>query len=219
MSDRLRIGHIWFDLAGTLMVRTPEYTRVLDELRYSTYSEVTGKPVDDFLVEEFEEMYEKHGSNSLVFAGLGMPGDFWVRRMDRIDKDRYYYPIPEVYETLDQLRHVCPISLFSNGHSIGMEDMLRRVEIDLHWFTYVLTGDDIPNRKPALDGFERIIAQTQLSPGEILYVGDRVKADILPAKQLNLQTALVWSESPEADYSLLRFEELLLVVGEGVAVY
>ena len=66
-------------------------------------------------------------------------------------------------------------------------------------------------RKPALDGFHAMVERSRLSAGQLLYVGDRIDADIKPAKQVGIQTCLVWSESPEADYSFKHFEDLLTI--------
>ncbi|GAA3216522.1 HAD family hydrolase [Dactylosporangium siamense] len=43
--------------------------------------------------------------------------------------------------------------------------------------------------KPAVAFFERLLAETNCEPDEILYVGDRLDNDIRPAQALNIQTA------------------------------
>jgi putative hydrolase of the HAD superfamily len=78
-------------------------------------------------------------------------------------------------------------------------------------FTYVLSGDDIPERKPALHGFRKMIELSNLPPNEVMYVGDRVDVDIKPAKQLGMTTCLVYSQSDEADYSVESFPELTTI--------
>ena len=108
------IQHIWFDMDGTLTVHTPEFDKVHDALRYKTYSEVVGRPVDDQLMAEFNELYAKYASNSAVFSSLGKPSDFWMHHYATIDQNDFYEPIPDVYETLEKLRTTVPISLFTN---------------------------------------------------------------------------------------------------------
>ena len=56
---------------------------------------------------------------------------------------------------------------------------------------------------------EEEIKKSHLPPEEILYVGDRVKVDVLPAKELGIKTCLVWDKSDEADYSFEKFEDIL----------
>lgn len=132
-----------------------------------------------------------------------------MQYFDQIDQGRYYEPVPEIYNTLDILRDSVKISLFTNAK---LENTLRTLEvinIDSNWFTHVISGDDIKARKPALDGFYRVIEKSGIPPKSILYVGDRVDVDILPANQLGLQTCLVYGQSSEANYSFLKFDELL----------
>ena len=83
------------------------------------------------------------------------------------------------------------------------------INIDYNWFTHVISGDDMKAQKPALDGFYRVIEKSGIPPKSILYVGDRVDVDILPANQLGLQTCLVYGQSSEANYSFVKFDELL----------
>lgn len=203
------IKHIWFDMDGTLTVHTDDFHKVHNELRHKAYSDVTGRPVTPELIEEFNELYKKCGSNSRTFAELGKPSGFWMEYYDQIDQDKYYEPIPEVYNTLDRLRKSVPISLFTNASLENAHRTLEVVKIDPNWFTYIVSGDDVKARKPEPDGFYVIKDKSGVPAENILYVGDRVKVDILPAKQLGLQTCLVYGSSPEADYSFSNFDGLL----------
>lgn len=71
------IKHVWFDLDGTLTTHSDSFEKAHNELRYRAYSDVTGKPVDEKLIQEFEALYKKCGSNSAVFTSLGKPSGFW----------------------------------------------------------------------------------------------------------------------------------------------
>jgi FMN phosphatase YigB (HAD superfamily) len=46
----------------------------------------------------------------------------------------------------------------------------------------------------------------------ILYVGDSVEKDVLPAKEVGILSGLLWSVSPEADYCFTSFKEILGVL-------
>jgi len=56
---------------------------------------------------------------------------------------------------------------------------------------------------------EEEIKKSHLPPEEILYVGDRVKVDVLPAKEVGMKTGLVWDKSEKADYSFEKIEDIL----------
>lgn len=208
-----KINHVWFDLDGTITVQTPAFHEAHDNLRYETYAEIVKKPVTPELKEEFEELYRRSGSNSAAFTSLGVPSGYWMERFNKlIDTGNFYEPDERVYGTLEKLKDIVPISLFTNNSPTGIAHSLSSVGVNQAWFTYVLSGDDIAERKPALEGFHKMIAKTGIPADELLYVGDRIKVDIAPAKAVGAQTCLVWSESNEADYSAPNFTELLTIV-------
>ena len=50
------IKHIWFDFSDTLVKLDQQ---MHDQLRYSSYAEVVKKPLDENLIEEYQEMLKK----------------------------------------------------------------------------------------------------------------------------------------------------------------
>ncbi len=207
----LMVKHIWFDIEETLTRRSDKFNEAHDMLRYKTYAEVIGKPLTEELKQEFEKLYAKHGSNSAIFRSLGCASDFWQIRFNALDKAKYYKPIKTVYTTLEKLKEKVPISIFTNLKPDGVESTLKIIKVNKKWFKFIITGDDIQERKPALDGFYEMIKKSGLSSKEILYVGDRVSVDILPAKKVGMKTCLVWDKSNEADYSFEKFEDILSI--------
>ena len=205
------IKHIWFDIEGTLTIRSDEFNKAHNQLRYKTFAEIVGKPLTEELKQKFEKLYAKCGSNSAVFRSLGCTSDFWQIRFNTLDKTKFYKPIKTVYTTLEKLKEKISISIFTNLKPDEIENILKIIQIDKGWFTFIISGDDIKERKPELDGFYEIIKRTGLPPAEILYVGDRVSVDIIPAKKVGMKTCLVWDKSNEADYSFEKFEDILSI--------
>jgi len=205
------IKHIWFDVDGTLVTHSEEFNKAHNQLRYKLYSEVINKPVTESLQQEFEVLYKKYGSNSLVFRSLGCASDFWMKHFELIDKTKYYYPNEAIYKTVEKLKDKVLISVFTNLTTEGTKNTLKILKIDPSWMTYYLSGDDVKERKPDLNGFYKIIELSKLPAEEILYVGDRISTDITPAKKVGIKTCLVWSQSNEADYSFEKFEDLLTI--------
>lgn len=203
------IRHVWFDLEGTLTIRSDEFNEAHNQLRYETYAEVIGKPLTEDLKQEFEQLYAKYGSNSAVFRSLNRASDFWQKRFNKLDKITYFKPVKTIYTTLEKLKEKVLISLFTNMKPNEIEKTLKIIKIEKTWFTFIISGDDIRERKPALDGFYEMIKRSGLPPEKILYVGDRVKVDVSPAKEVGMKTCLVWSKSDEADYSFLNIENIL----------
>ena len=70
----------------------------------------------------------------------------------------------------------------------------------------IATSDDWGVSKPSLGFFRKMIEVSPFGPGEILYVGDRLDNDIMPAARLGLRTALInrgpwamiWQDDPAA---------------------
>jgi len=205
------IKHVWFDLDGTLTVQTSAFHEAHDALRYNTYAEAIGKPRSAQLAEEYEALYRKHGSNSAVFRSLGLPSDYWSLRAQTMEPAQFYTPVPEVYKTLERLATIVPISLFTNSKPGSVVDKLKVINVDKAWFTYIITGDDVKERKPAPEGFHLMVKKSLLPAEALLFVGDRVDVDIKPAKSVGMKTCLMWGESPEADYSFQSFRDLLSI--------
>ncbi len=205
------IKHVWFGLDGTLTINTPEFHKIHNDLRYRTYSKTVKKPLTEELKQEYESLYKKHGGNSAVFCSLGFPSDYWQKHFNTLDEVKLYKPEPQVREALEKLKDMVPISIFTNFKPDKTLRILAVIEIKPAWFTYILTGDDVKARKPALDGFYAMIEKSKLPPAQILYVGDRINTDIKPAKSVGIKTCLLWDKSDEADYSFNNFEDIFKI--------
>lgn len=206
------IKHIWFDMQGTLIVHTPEFNEAHDGLLHKAYAEAIGKPLTDEVKKEFKDLYEQKSTNSALFASLGLPYEYWQNLFNTLDETKFYKPEAKVFGTLEKLKDILPISIFSNSQLSRILSSLEAIGVDPAWFTHIISADDIREPKPALEGFLLMIEKSQLLPGEVLYVGDRVEGEIVPAHRVGVQTALVWDESEKADYSFRSFEEILDIV-------
>lgn len=205
------IKHVWFDFANTLFKYTPEYKRVHDELLYKTYSQVVKRPVAKELKREYNALYEKYKTNSHVFISLGKDPDFWVATQAKLKKENYIdhsIDLPSLFRKIRKKR--IKISLFTNGLREEVLRILPHLHLSLQDFDHLLTGEMV-EKKPSLDGFYKIIELSGVKPQEILYVGDRIPAEILPAKKVGLKTALVWSDKQktEADFTLDHISEVI----------
>lgn len=209
---RASIHHIWFDLAGTLYEETPKFNKVHDQFRFETYAKLQNITDLKQAEREFLELYQKHGSNSAVFRALGQPSSYWMKALDNMDFTAVLNPNPEISETLAKLKNEVPISLFTNfvRHRIG--GLLNHLEISPDDFTHILTGDDITERKPHLEGFYKMVKLSGLPANQILYIGDRLEVDVKPAKAVGMQTGLLYGKSDEADYSFESFKDILGVI-------
>ena len=210
------IRHVWFDFAGTLYKETPELQAARDVVRYSEYAKITHLTDLDEAKNQYDALLAEAGSNSAVFSSLGKPDDYWQRISEGVDLTAYIKPDPVITETLRELSSSLPISIFTNFRLQRVTRMLQTLEISPQFFTHVLTGDNVQARKPDLDGFKQMIVLSEVPANEIIYIGDRVSADVAPAKVLGIVTCLVWQQSVEADYSTVDFSRLPEIIRQAV---
>lgn len=200
----IMIKHIWFDFAGTLFKHTPEYEKVHNELRYKTYAEIVDKEVSQELIDEFEGLYKKHKSNSQTFISLGKHPNFWGSIQKQADKAKYIQNSVDYQALFQRLRQRgVKISLFTNALGKEVLRVLPHLGLASEDFDHLLTGEAV-KKKPSLDGYYQVIKLSAVEPSQTLYVGDRIEAEILPAKKAGLKTALVWTKEKDtpADYEL-----------------
>lgn len=200
------IKHVWFDFSETLASINEEHEKFL----YATYAQAVNKPVSPELINEYKEQYKKHKSNSAVFtSGLGLAPGYWQEKVHSADFGKMYsLKDPIIPQVLDAIRKKVPISIFSN---MKMEKLLPHIGLDPSWFTYFISGSDFKNPKPALDGFYKMVEVTGLPAENILFVGDSVEKEMIPAKKVGLQTAIMWTKSDQADHSFQKFEDILTI--------
>lgn len=199
------IKYIWFDFSETIAFLKKER---FDRLRYETYAEVIGKPVNKDLIIDYENLYEKFNhSNAAIFRSLGQSSNFWSECVNSIKPSELYeLANKNVPDVLKKVKESVPISLFSN---IQLRKILTALNINPKWFTYIISAGMVKEPKPALDGFYKMVELSQIPAKEILYIGDDVEKDVKPAKQVGIQTGLMWKKSNEADYSFEKFADIL----------
>ena len=212
MKTQTPITHVSFDLGGTLARENSDYRHVHDELRYQTYSEAVHKPLTDEVRREFDAQYQKHGTSSAVFQSLGFPSDYWQLHFNTLDRSKFYFFDPIILETILKLKEIVPLSIFSTIKKDAVYQTLKLVKLKPEYFRFIIFGDDTKARKPDLEGFYLIVSKAQTKPQNILYVGDRVSADIIPAHKVGMQTCLMWGSAPEADYCFDDFSQILKLI-------
>jgi HAD superfamily hydrolase (TIGR01549 family) len=201
---RTGIKHIWFDFSDTIgRINTP----VADAAVLEAFAEVTKRKQSPELAEEVKVLRQQHGSTTAIFTSLGMPATFLVDRLGRIDPQVLYsLTDPNIPRVLQELNQILPISIFSNNR---LDTILPALGVSPQWFTHILGPDRVARPKPFPDGFEMMIRLSGVAAGEILFIGDEVKKDLLPARALGIRTGLLWSVSDEADYCFRDFQDIL----------
>lgn len=202
-----RVKHLWLDFSDTIALTNKA---ALGDIVYAAYASLVGREITPELIAEYKELLAKHKSNSAVFASLGQPSSFLADQAAKWDPSRLYSltdkNIPDI---IPKLRQMVPVSIFSNNR---LDTILPALGLDLAWFTHILGPDEVKSPKPALEGFLKMVDLSGISAGEILYVGDDVEKDIIPAKRVGPLAGLLWAQSPEADYCFDDFQAIVTLL-------
>ncbi|MEV7770355.1 HAD family hydrolase [Kitasatospora sp. NPDC086791] len=121
---------------------------------------------------------------------------------------------PDVRPALARLRADGLWLAIAGNQTVRSGANLRRLftgDVDL-----IGTSDDWGASKPDAAFFERVAAAAPAEPDEVLYVGDRLDNDVLPAARAGMRTALIrrgpwgWIQQhdPAADRATFRIDSL-----------
>ena len=204
--NKKTIKHVWFDFTDTIAsMEKAEF----EKLVYGAYAEVVGKEITLALEEEYKTLLKTQKSNAAVFKSLGLPSDYLSGRAAD-SKNMFHLTDPHIPEVIQKLKDIVPISVFSNTR---LDVILPALGLDIAWFVNILGPDVVKNPKPALDGFHKMVELSGVFPQEILYIGDDVEKDLVPAKQVGLLTGLLWKESDVPNYCFKDFQDISKIWG------
>lgn len=120
---------------------------------------------------------------------------------------------PDALACLRAVREAGLLVGIAGNQPAGVEAQLRDAAFDAD---FIASSAAWGVAKPSAEFFSRTVATAQLDAGQILYVGDRLDNDVLPAREAGMRTALVrrgpWgylhAQRPEAALADLRIDSL-----------
>ena len=105
------------------------------------------------------------------------------------EKVRVLTPYPGVRETLAELRRRgFSMAVLTDAHNGNALARLRRTDL-FDFFDFIISYDMTGAKKPAPDAFLLALRKLGTQPSETLLVGDSIRRDIAPAKELGMITA------------------------------
>ncbi len=161
--------------------------------------------------EYFEGRYRELQSGSRVLAEAGVRDagevmDYCLTEANILD---LIEPNPELSGIMSKLHKGYLVYLLTSSRKANALSKIERVGIDPDYFHFMFFGDTPGiGEKNNGDAFNYVINALGLLPRRHAYVGDRLKADILPAKNLGMKTIAAWSEIPEADISIPHINDI-----------
>ncbi|MFD8596955.1 HAD family hydrolase [Kitasatospora sp. NPDC059646] len=192
---------------------------LVDETReYGTWADWLGVPRHTF-VAQFGAVIAEGRDYRETFQVFQPGFDLYAERERRaaagqpetFGEDDLY---PDVRPALAELRAAGLHLTIAGNQTVRAGRILRELfsgDVDL-----IGTSDDWGASKPDAAFFERVAEVVPAEPGEILYVGDRLDNDVLPALAAKMRTALIrrgpwgWIQQhdPAAEKSTFRIDSL-----------
>lgn len=240
--DKLQaIRGIAFDLDGTLVDSAPGLTAAVDSALYALELPMAGEDrVVTWIGNGADVLMERaltwaRQERAMLRAAGGKPSadrdDIpQAEQLALLRKlfDRYYaeaaeegsFLFPAVADTLGALHAKgLPLALVTNKPTPFVAPMLAALDI-AKYFTVVIGGDDVQNKKPHPEPLLLVAEKLGLAPAELLFVGDS-RNDIMAAKaagfgSVGLTYGYNYGEPialSEPDYIFDQFNELLPALG------
>ena len=212
MIDFENIKAIGFDLDNTLYKNNPEIDkRIINEIKKKILEIKPKLKTSKNVLEIFENLYLREGSKTNALKKMGYPNaekimygcllraDF----TDLLERDEALLSlmkkIKNKYFTFLITAMPCNLAI----------PRLEKLGLNLSYFSCAIFGDT-PNAGEKIDGsiYKFFLSASPYPPKEHIYIGDSLRADILPAKFAGMRTIAVGNKIPEADFSIPRIYDL-----------
>ncbi|WP_039057707.1 phosphoglycolate phosphatase [Enterobacter sp. Bisph1] len=240
MNKMQSIKGIAFDLDGTLVDSAPGLTAAVDNALYALELPQAGEArvvtwigngADVLMERAFnwsrQERTSQRAAQGKPDIDSQIPQEEQVRMLRKLF-NRYYeetveegsFLFPDVAETLAALHAKgLPLALVTNKPTPFVAPLLEALGI-AQYFTFVVGGDDVANKKPHPEPLLLVCKKLTIQPHELLFVGDS-RNDILAAKaagsvSVGMTYGYNYGEvitASEPDYVYDRFKDLLPALG------
>lgn len=216
MFDIKKVEIIGTDLDGTLYKSTPEMDdRVRTQIAHQILKVRPSLESLERARELFEERYKCLHSGTIVLQEF-YPGEA-SQIMDECnacaDVTDLIKSDPTLARILKRTSERTPLYLLTSSPEELAYRKLDALGINPAVFLLRIFNDT-PHVgiKPGGKAFDYVIDYFKdllgISASGHVYIGDKEKSDILPARKLNMQTIAVWSDIPKADLSINHIHQL-----------
>jgi len=217
-SKRLTAECVLFDLDGTLYHSVEYNARVETEIA-AIVAHTLGIEVS-VARRRLDEERKKHGTLTGALHVLGIDRKFFFEALsEKIQPLEHLSPDPSTILTVDTLKkRGFKLGLVTNNGRKMVEKILSAIGLEASLFDVIVTSDD-SKPKPSSQPFLFALDKLKCEPDEAVYVGDRMQAELLPARKLRIKTVLLAREpntrSDDVDFVITRLEEILNVMKDG----
>lgn len=153
---------------------------------------------------EYDSLVEKHGSNGKVFVNeFGADSSFFHRMLSEIDFRNILTEDKGLQEVVSYLKQRCQLGIFTSEVYDTVLQVFNVLGLDISDFAMgagtrypILCSENVSDKKPGREGFDRIVEVTGVEPSEIVYVGDNLTKDVKAPLALGMNAVHVnWGGS------------------------
>lgn len=192
MSKPIKV--ILFDAANTLIYKPSLYYNMLTVLKKFSYDIDEEKlqyhhkllsEIINFPDRTSREFYKEFNAELLLSLGI-IPTEELLNELFSACSYLEWKAFDDVM-ILDKIETRKAVLSNFNSTLNGLLDQLIGENI----FSDIIISENEAYRKPYLEFYELALNKLNVSPDEILYIGDSLKLDIIPAKELGFKTLLI----------------------------
>jgi len=197
--NKTKIKAIGFDVDGTLYHIPSEMSLLLGKEVIKWAAEKLGRDEDDF-AEEYLLRKEKFRGNTLTLNSYGLAGEEIFQRVtDDFPIEKFVQRDARLIQLIKDLKKNYKLFIITNGTGRQVEKKLSLLGLDYHNFDPRIYCFDQGWVKPDPAPFLAAIESVEMTPEEIVYVGDREDLDVEGAKAVGMKTIFIGEGESGAD--------------------
>jgi len=191
-----QVKHVWFDCDGTLYRPSPELEARRDNEIFKELARRTGRPLE-VIAGEYPERVREHKTNTVAMSVYGLTPAEARDLYNSVDIVKYIDRDARLIETVRSiLEQRILASIFTNNKRSKLLAILEKLGLHPDWFKFLMTAEEVAP-KPSGEGYKEMIRRSECDPTDIIYVGDREEAEIMPARKEGMNTMHAWAKKTE----------------------
>ncbi len=187
------IKYIFFDVSGTLLGKPSLYLNIQNILSDCGFN-VALKEIENkhkilseiiYFPDRTDELFYNEFNSELLFSLGIIPTD---KLLSQVFENCTYLPWKEFEDTKILSELLLPMGIISNFNST------LREKLNFFFgpiFNDILVSEELGVSKPNVEFYKRALMKIPFEANEVLYVGDSLKLDILPAQSVGMNALLI----------------------------
>ncbi|MDD9953204.1 MAG: HAD family hydrolase [Candidatus Woesearchaeota archaeon] len=195
---------IFFDTSDTLY-HNDEFGNAFKVNKYKRLAEKLGISLAEATAKykaKKEELKKtmSHPSGVFIMAEFGVDRMTNLEWVAEIDPRNFLQKDERLQQMIASLAASYKLGVITNILEKNFLAILDALGVPKEQFSYLVTADKVTKSKPYPEPFEKAVALAGVAPEECVYVGDSLKKDLIPAKNIGMKTVWVSAEAHEHEH-------------------